>query len=73
MIYGPHGLFAIEVKNSDKVFPNDVKSLEEFLFDYPNAKALFLYRGEERLQIKNVLCVPIQEFLKNIIPNRFIF
>lgn len=69
IIYGPQGLFAIEVKNSKQVYPKDVKPLEIFLEDYPMAKAIILYRGTERLRIKNVLCVPVAEFLKALVPN----
>ena len=32
-----------------KVFPHDLKALQAFLEDYPEAKALLLYRGKEKL------------------------
>lgn len=73
IIYGPNCFWAIEVKNSGRVFPNDVKSLEAFLADYPMAKAMLLYRGNERLMLKNVLCVPVEQFLLNLFPDKPLF
>lgn len=72
IIYGTLGLWAIEVKNSSRVFDNDIKALEAFLVDYPNAKAVLLYRGKERIYIKNVLCIPVEPFLKKLLPNHSI-
>jgi len=69
VIYGPQGLFAIEVKNSKQVDSKDVRSLETFLEDYPMAKLILLYRGTERLKIKNVVCLPCEEFLIQMKPN----
>lgn len=69
IVFGPLGFWAIEVKNSKSVHPADLRALNSFIEDYPEAKALFLYRGTERLQIKNVLCLPCEQFLKAITPN----
>lgn len=69
VVYGTLGLWAIEVKNSKRVFPTDTKSLEAFLVDYPMAKGILLYRGKERLQQKNILCLPVEEFLLKLLPN----
>lgn len=40
--------------------------LEAFLQDYPEAKALLLYRGTEYIQQKNVLCLPCEDFLRQL-------
>ncbi len=69
IVHGPEGLWAIEVKNSTKVFPADTRSLEAFLTDYPEAKALLLYRGDERNMQKNVLCIPVESFLLKMVPD----
>lgn len=69
VVYGPKGFWAIEVKNSRRVNPHDTKALEAFLTDYPMAKALLLYRGSERIQYDNVLCMPADEFLLGLQPN----
>lgn len=69
IVFGPLGFWAIEVKNSRTVHPSDLRALNSFIEDYPEASALFLYRGTQRLQIKNVLCLPCEQFLKEMTPN----
>jgi len=69
IIYGPRGFWAIEVKNSDKVRPEDIEGLLAFCKDYPEAKLFLLYRGKERLVKNNVLCLPCEEFLKSLCPD----
>ncbi len=70
VVFGPLGFWAIEVKNSDKVNSNDLKHLTTFKDDYPEARPLLLYRGKNRLLLKNILCLPCEDFLKNILPNQ---
>jgi uncharacterized protein len=69
IVYGPNKFWAIEVKNSRNIYSQDTKSLEAFLQDYPMAKALLLYRGSERIQQKNVLCLPCEDFLLQLKPD----
>jgi predicted AAA+ superfamily ATPase len=69
IVYGPNKFWAIEVKNSRNIYSQDTKSLETFLQDYPMAKALLLYRGNERIRQKNVLCLPCEDFLLQLKPN----
>lgn len=69
IVYGPLGFWAIEVKNSKNIYPKDTKPLEAFLEDYPEAKAILLYRGTDYLKQKNVLCIPCEDFLRNLTPN----
>lgn len=73
IVYGPKGFWAIEVKNAKKVSSQDTKSLNAFLKDYPMAKALLLYRGNERMKQNNVLCIPCEEFLRQLKPNELIW
>lgn len=73
IIYGPTDLWAIEVKNSKRVDPQDTQGLESFLEDYPMAKTLLLYRGSEYIQKKNVLCIPCEDFLRQLKPNEPLF
>ncbi len=40
----------------------------EFLKDYPEARALMLYREGDRLKMKGILCVPCEIFLKALHP-----
>jgi uncharacterized protein len=69
VVYGQDTFCAIEVKNSKKVTPKMLKGLRAFAEDYPEAKTCLLYRGRERIKIKNVLCLPCEDFLKGIKPN----
>lgn len=68
VLYVPNGIFAIEVKNSNRIRPEDLRSLSAFRQDYPQGKAMFLYRGNEKLLRNDVLCMPCDEFLKTINP-----
>ncbi len=70
IVLGPLGFWAIEVKNSDQISFSDLQSLNSFKEDYPEATLLFLYRGKERMYTKNVLCIPCEEFLRELISNR---
>ena len=71
ILYGESGLFAVEVKNSNRVRPEDLKGLRAFAQDYPQSRNYFLYRGAERLLIDGVLCLPCEEFLRSLRPNSF--
>lgn len=73
VVYGPSGIWAVEVKSSDRVRPEDLKGLNAFLDDYPMAKGLFLYRGKERLKEGRVHCLPVDEFLRELRPNKELF
>ncbi|HLF66941.1 MAG TPA: DUF4143 domain-containing protein, partial [Gammaproteobacteria bacterium] len=58
IVYGPQGFWAIEVKNSKRVTQEDIKGLNTFLIDYPEAQAILLYRGTEVFRRGKVLCIP---------------
>lgn len=68
IVYGENCFWAFEVKNSSKVHSKDVRALRHFKEDYPEAQAILLYRGE-RLVEDGILCLPCEEFLKNLKPN----
>lgn len=70
IVYGEKGFWAIEVKNTKRILPQDTKSLEIFLKDYPMAKAILLYRGNEMIQKGNVTCIPCSKFLLELKPNK---
>ncbi len=70
ILYGEEGIYAIEVKNSDKIRNQDLRSLNEFKEDYPESKTIFLYRGKEKLLKNKTLCLPCDEFLYNVHPDR---
>lgn len=68
IVYGEDTFYAIEVKSANKVFPHDLKGLNAFLSDYPEAQALLLYNGKEKLKMGNVLCLPVTQFLLSLSP-----
>lgn len=70
IVYGPQGFWAVEVKNSDRVRDEELRGLRAFRDDYPEAKALFLYRGKERLKRNDILCLPCDEFLRGLVPGK---
>jgi predicted AAA+ superfamily ATPase len=72
IVYGPDGLWAVEVKNSRKIYPNDLRGLRSFREEYPESKALFLYRGKDRLDKGGILCLPCVEFVKELRPDRLL-
>ena len=68
IVYGEDTFLAIEVKRSRVVSSKDVRSLQTFREDYPQAKVCLLYGGKERMRINDVLCLPCEEFLTNLVP-----
>jgi predicted AAA+ superfamily ATPase len=68
VVYGPEGFWAIEVKHSGTVRGKDLRGLKAFKEDYPDAKVRLLYRGNERLEIDGVPCLPCGSFLESVVP-----
>lgn len=69
VVYGENVFVAIEVKNTSRVRPEDLRSLRAFREDYPEAALVLLYRGKERLKIDGILCLPVAEFLPALRPD----
>jgi predicted AAA+ superfamily ATPase len=63
ILYGSRLFWAIEVKNTARIRPDDLMSLKAFKDEYPQSEAFFLYRGRERLKRDGILCLPCKEFL----------
>ena len=70
VVYGEQGLWAFEVKNSAAVRGSDLRGLRAFCQDYPEARPVHLYRGAERLRVDGVLCLPVDDFLRQLRPER---
>ncbi|HVV68998.1 MAG TPA: AAA family ATPase [Gammaproteobacteria bacterium] len=68
IIHGANNLTAIEVKNSNKINNKDLSGLKAFCTDYPEALPILLYRGQERLLKDGIICLPIEEFLRQLTP-----
>jgi predicted AAA+ superfamily ATPase len=72
IIYGPKGFWAIDVKRGKDVSLQDLKGLQIFREEYPESTPLFLYLGKEHRRIDGIDCVPIEEFLLSLHPERAI-
>ncbi|MGD2151800.1 MAG: DUF4143 domain-containing protein [Gemmatimonadales bacterium] len=70
VVYGAEGFWALEVKNTSRVRPEDLRGLESFKADYPESEVLLLYRGSDRLKMGNVGCLPVEGFLRKLRPSR---
>jgi predicted AAA+ superfamily ATPase len=69
IIYTPREFVAIEVKNAAKVKSSDLAGLKAFRQDYPECRTVLLYRGRQQMVVDGILTVPVERFLKEIIPN----
>jgi predicted AAA+ superfamily ATPase len=69
VVYGDSGIFAIEVKNSARIRPEDLRALRAFGEDYPSSQRILLYRGRDRLLRDGILCLPCPEFLAQLTPS----
>jgi len=70
VVYGPGTFFAVEVKNARAAYRRDVRALRSFREDYGAVEVCLLYRGRERLLVDDVLCLPVDEFLRGLHPKR---
>jgi len=59
----------VEIKNAKQIHPKSLRSLKTFLSDYPEADAILLYRGTEKLIVDEILCWPVDDFLLQLKPN----
>lgn len=66
IVYGPGRFDAIEVKNTDRVRPEDERGLRAFLTEYPEARATVVYRGELLLERSGIRWVPVESFLRSL-------
>ncbi len=70
VVYGASGFWAVEVKNTTRFRPHDLRALRAFREDYPEAEALLVYRGAERLRIDGIWCLPGEAFLRALRPTQ---
>jgi uncharacterized protein len=63
IVYGKNMFWAIEVKNSATVHPQDIRALKAFKDDYPEAKRFLVYRGKEKLLREGISIEPCADFL----------
>ena len=70
VLYGPDQFWAVEVKNASRIRPENLRGLRAFGDEYPEARRLLLYRGEDRRVTDDILCLPTADFLRNLHPAR---
>jgi predicted AAA+ superfamily ATPase len=70
VVYGAAGFWAIEVTNTARVRPEDLRGLEAFGTDYAQAELVLLYRGERRERHGRVWVLPVEDFLRELRPDR---
>ncbi|MEZ4652069.1 MAG: DUF4143 domain-containing protein [Candidatus Eisenbacteria bacterium] len=68
IVYGEDGFFAMEVKNSATLHPADLRGLKAFGEDYPEARRMLIYRGNETREVDGIRCVPCERFLATLTP-----
>lgn len=66
VLYGPNGLFAVEIKRARSIKNNMLRGLKAFQKDYPEAQCYLAYTGNETLYQHNVTILPILELLKQL-------
>ncbi len=73
IVYGGDGFWALEVKNSNRVRPQDLRGLRAFRADYPECTPVLLYRGDQKLLIDGISCLPGHDFLRQLRPSEDLF
>ena len=66
VLYGHNGLKAFEVKRKGKISSKDLRGLNIFRTDYPEAKLYCIYGGERELSSGDIRIIPINYALKNM-------
>lgn len=70
VVYADSSFTAIEVKNAGKLNASDFKGLRLFGKDYPEARRILLYRGNEQYLDDGILVVPVEKYLRSLVPGR---
>jgi len=70
VIYGPRGFWAIEVKRSANLGPNDIRGLKAFKEEYPEAECFVVAPVKQKEEYRGFPLVPVEEFLLSIVPQK---
>jgi len=68
VVYGAGTFAALEVKRSRNVQARDLQGLKAFRSDYPEASVALLHLGREPLRIEGIVCLPLERFLRGLVP-----
>jgi predicted AAA+ superfamily ATPase len=66
VLYGPRGLIGIEIKRARNINPRDLRALREFQADYPEARCMLVYGGEQPLFIGGIRIIPVRDALRSL-------
>jgi len=67
VLYGPKGLYAIEIKRSRSLSRKDLNGLKAFQEEYPEAVCWMVYGGDHKQHLDNILAIPFAEFLTSLV------
>lgn len=73
IVYGPRGFWAIEVKRSSNLGPDDVRAMMAFKEEYPEAQCFFVTLGKHRENYRGFPIIPVEEFLLHLEPKSLLF
>lgn|GEM_PF-1057504 len=68
VVYGPQGFWAIEVKRSTTLGPDDIKGLVAFKEEYPEATCFLLAPISRPEQYRGLTILPLENFLLHLDP-----
>jgi len=66
ILYGARGIFAFEIKRAKNLSPKDLRALEAFHEEYPEAKCFLLYGGDRPRYFGSIQAIPFVEALKTL-------
>jgi hypothetical protein len=61
-----HSLVAVRTRSAI----DNLRGLLEFKKDYPEAELRLIYRRFERLEIGGVVCIPCEQYLLGVVPDK---
>ena len=70
VVYTERAFVAIEVKHTARPNKADFAGLRLFGKDYPQARRILLYRGQERRFEDDILVLPVDDFLMSLYPGK---
>lgn len=66
ILYGEKGLFAFEIKRSNRIDDRELKGLRLFLEDYPMAQCFYLYGGSRTEYHDNITVLPLDSAFRTL-------
>jgi predicted AAA+ superfamily ATPase len=66
VLYGNKGLYAFEIKRTNRITKAMFSGLKSFTRDYPEAKAYFVYGGKRYMREGSIEIIPIEDVLNKL-------